>query len=264
MLTPGGAAQTESLARRFAFTEIPLPDPRGAAHPRSIRPVNPSLRRIDAWISSVGAGIAVGDLDGNGVDDDLCHVDPRFDSVTVEPLPGTGARYKQIPLRTGRGLDDPATMAPTGCLPVDAMPDGRMELIVYYWGRTPLLFTRTATGDNRPRQIVDGGVWNTNTMTSADVDGDGHPDLVVGNYHVSCDYYAELRALDTVIVRMTLAQVAPGRVSMRFDYVRGEELVARGTQEIACLRAVDGTHVRVPVPEALRAALGPHQEEVGA
>ena len=82
--------------------------------------------------------------------------------------------------------------------------------------------------------------------------------------HVSCDYFAELRALDTVAVRMTLTRMTPGRVSMRFDYVRGEELVARGTQEIACLRAVDGAHVPVPVPDALQAALGPYRDEVGA
>jgi enediyne biosynthesis thioesterase len=81
--------------------------------------------------------------------------------------------------------------------------------------------------------------------------------------HVSCDYFAELRALDTVVVRMTLAALAPSRVSMRFDYLRGEELVARGAQEIACLRAVEDTHVPVPVPEALQAALVPYQAEVG-
>jgi hypothetical protein len=47
---------------------------------------------------------------------------------------------------------------------------------------------------------------------------------------------------------------------MRFEYLRGDELVARGTQEVACLRAVGGTHVPVPVPEPLRAALVPYEE----
>lgn len=85
-------------------------------------------------------------------------------------------------------------------------------------------------------------------------------DLRLVTTHVSCDYYAELRALDRVVVRMTLARMTQGRVAMRFEYLRGDEVVARGAQEIACLRAAGGTHVPVPVPEPLRVALGPYEE----
>jgi enediyne core biosynthesis thioesterase len=89
-------------------------------------------------------------------------------------------------------------------------------------------------------------------------------DLRLVTTHVSCDYFAELRALDRVVVRMTLAQITPGRVSMRFDYVRDQELVARGSQEIACLRAVDGAYIPAPVPEPLRAALTPYEQGLPA
>jgi enediyne biosynthesis thioesterase len=89
-------------------------------------------------------------------------------------------------------------------------------------------------------------------------------DLRLVTTHVSCDYFAELRALDCVTVRMTLARMAAGRVSMRFDYLRGEELVASGRQEIACLRAVGGAYVAAPVPEPLEAALVPYLQEVPA
>jgi enediyne biosynthesis thioesterase len=85
-------------------------------------------------------------------------------------------------------------------------------------------------------------------------------DLRFVTTHVSCDYYAELRALDRVVVRMTLARMAQGRVSMRFEYLRDGELVARGAQEIACLRSIGGEHVPVPVPEPLRTALLPYEE----
>jgi enediyne biosynthesis thioesterase len=77
---------------------------------------------------------------------------------------------------------------------------------------------------------------------------------------VSCDYFAELVALDTVVIRMTLARMAQSRVAMRFEYLRDGELVARGEQEVACLRAAGGSHVPVPVPEPLRAALIPYEE----
>src|SRR4051794_30857406 len=82
-------------------------------------------------------------------------------------------------------------------------------------------------------------------------------DLRLVTTHVSCDYYAELRALDRVTVRMTLARLTQGRVVMAFEYIRGDELVARGSQEVACLRASGHTHVAVPVPVALQSALTP-------
>jgi len=85
-------------------------------------------------------------------------------------------------------------------------------------------------------------------------------DLRLVTTHVSCDYFAELRALDCVVVRMTLARMTQGRVSMGFDYLRDGELVARGAQEIACLRATGDAHVPVPVPEPLRTALVPYEE----
>jgi enediyne biosynthesis thioesterase len=85
-------------------------------------------------------------------------------------------------------------------------------------------------------------------------------DLRLVTTHASCDYFAELRALDRVIVRMMLDRITQGRVSMRFEYLRGGELVARGDHEIACLRAVGGEHVPVPVPGPLRAALVPYGE----
>jgi enediyne biosynthesis thioesterase len=85
-------------------------------------------------------------------------------------------------------------------------------------------------------------------------------DLRLVTTHVSCDFFAELYGLDRVTVRMTLARLTRGRVSMRFEYLRGSELVARGVQEVACLRAVGDSFVPVPVPEALRAALIPYEE----
>src|SRR4051812_49405250 len=52
-------------------------------------------------------------------------------------------------------------------------------------------------------------------------------DLRLVTTHVSCHYFAELRALDRVTVRMTLDRIGQSRVAMAFDYLRGDELVAR-------------------------------------
>ena len=107
----------------------------------------------------------------------------------VAPVPGTGARYRPFALDPCPLPYDPRTMAPMGCLPGDFNEDGRIDLLVYYWGRTPVVFLRrpgvAALGPERVRAARAGDrrcALVHRRATSADVDGDGHLDLIVGNY----------------------------------------------------------------------------------
>ncbi len=186
------ADQRASLAKRFRFERAALPDFLGGGSPghapRSVRPVAPSLERISAWISSVGAAVALNDLDGDGLPNDVCYVDTRTDRVIVAPAPGTGKRYQPFVLNPAPLPFDAATMAPMGCLPGDMNEDGRMDLLVYYWGRTPIAFLRRAGSLDAaaftPAEIAPqaGERWYTNAAAFADLDGDGHADLIIGNY----------------------------------------------------------------------------------
>jgi len=184
------AGERAALAARFRFAGAAIPEARAVPR-RGIREVHPDLRPIRAWISSVGAAVALHDLDGDGLPNDLCSVDPRTDVVTVAPVPGTPPRYAPFPLDAAPLPFSRATMAPMGCLPADLDEDGAADLVVYYWGRTPVAFLRRGGepgGRLRPDafarvEVAPGGArWYTNAMTFADVDGDGHGDLVVGNY----------------------------------------------------------------------------------
>jgi hypothetical protein len=191
------AAQHRAAASRYHFTELPIALPVGLAH-NTVRPVNKDYQHIRSWISSVGAGVAVNDLTGAGKPQDLCLVDTRSDSVIVTPAPGTGTRYAPFvldpaPLPMGRGI------APMGCTPGDFNQDGRMDVLAYYWGRTPVVFLHRAQAPAglsratfRPTELVaqaaaedgtyHGPLWNTNAVSVADFDGDGHPDIALFNY----------------------------------------------------------------------------------
>src|SRR5215510_9709837 len=64
--------------------------------------------------------------------------------------------------------------------------------------------------------------------------------LLLVTVRCSCEYFAELFASDEIVVRMRLADMTQNRITMVFDYIRrgpaGEEVTARGEQQIACMR----------------------------
>lgn len=184
--TRPGPEEEAALAAHFRFTPFAIPRPEGFVE-REVRAVHPSMQRISAWVSAMGAAAALGDVDGDGLPNDLCHVEPRSDQVQVLPVPGTAARYSPF-LLTPTPLPYDATMAPMGCLIADLNEDGRADLLVYYWGRTPVAFLRRA-GPSTPARVAYRAVelvdpierWYSNAAAFADLDGDGHLDLVLGN-----------------------------------------------------------------------------------
>ena len=78
----------------------------------------------------------------------------------------------------------------------------------------------------------------------------------------ACEYLGELVAFDEVIVRMRLGALAQNRMTLSFEYWRRagdrEELVARGEQQVACMRRQGDQMLAAPIPEALREALRPY------
>jgi enediyne core biosynthesis thioesterase len=84
-------------------------------------------------------------------------------------------------------------------------------------------------------------------------------DLRLVTLNVSCEYFAELHALDDVEIRMWLAQLRQHRIKLGFDYLLQRDgsglLIARGFQEIGCMRQTADGLVPWAVPHSLAAAL---------
>lgn len=182
------AAEQQSAASRFAFKSTELQPLTPGPYPAE-RAVEPQLKKIANWISGVGASAALADLQGAGLSRDLCWVDPRTNAVTVLPAPGTVRAYAPFTLTPAPQLPyDRAAMAPTGCLPGDFNEDGLTDLLVYYWGRSPVLFIRKpgvplSAAAFAPEELTTPWQrWYTDSAIQADITGDGHSDLIIGNY----------------------------------------------------------------------------------
>jgi enediyne core biosynthesis thioesterase len=87
-------------------------------------------------------------------------------------------------------------------------------------------------------------------------------DLALATVRVSCEYFAELFAFDKVIIRMSLGALKQNRITMFFEYWclarNPKEPIARGEQEVACMRREADKLVPTPIPGLLRDALQPY------
>lgn len=181
-------AEAELLSRQFAFTRSELP--RVGSEPRQTRrPVNPSVEKISHWISGVGGAIALNDVDGDGLSNDSCYVDTETNQVLVAPTPGSVSRYAPFELVPPETQFSKQTTAPMGCLPGDVNADGRLDLLLYFWGRTPVLFLQKESSlpglsaEHFVAQAVmpEERIY-TDAASFADLDGDTYPELILGNY----------------------------------------------------------------------------------
>src|SRR6476659_2642660 len=136
---PGEVAR---LAAHFRFAWQPLPPtpiPAGGV----VFPVNKTAAHMQFYFYQIGASAALGDLDGDGLPNDLCLTDVRAKSATVSPVPGTGNRYVPFVLDFG-SLVDRVTEYPTVCRIADMNEDGLADIFVAFYGRPPLLLLRRA------------------------------------------------------------------------------------------------------------------------
>jgi hypothetical protein len=171
--------EQERFANTFAFEKHQL-DKVVDTKPKFVREVHPNLSGFSTWISSVGAAVAIFDFDGDGIENDIAHIDPRYDAITISPARGGLKRFAPFSLKHSKVLFD-KTMAPTGVLANDFNEDGKMDLLIVYIGRSPVIFYQNDKGFS-DEEVVPFEIWNTTAVTLADINGDSHADIVIGNY----------------------------------------------------------------------------------
>jgi hypothetical protein len=191
-LPPASDATLSSLARKFSFMRVALPVDVGAPPPSGSL-LGPRYKHMEGYLTAFWPiGTALVDLRGTGLPEFACVADPFSGRVLVETLPiDAGAAPAPFALSPAPLPFDARGMRPTGCLPGDFNGDGRTDLLVYFWGRTPIVFVQGETAPNAAltadsfraaELIAPMGVWYTQSMTAADVDGDGQLDLAVASY----------------------------------------------------------------------------------
>lgn len=88
-------------------------------------------------------------------------------------------------------------------------------------------------------------------------------DLSLVTVSCSCNYLAEVTALNEISIRLYLGELKQNRIRLRFEYWRVdqalEELVAEGSQEVACMRRIGNKLEVEEVPAELRRALAPYE-----
>jgi enediyne biosynthesis protein E4 len=210
---------------RFRFEPTPLvPD----SPARVSRTVHPDYRPLAGWISSVGAAASLGDLENTGHPDGCILVDPRANSVSYLRLSTDGKagplRYQLVthliapPFTSAVGLDaEGQTWAPMGSVIGDFDGDGWLDVLVYYWGRLPVVFRNphgNAVWTAEPLWSAEVGGdsrWYSNCVCQADIDGDGKPDLVIGNYFPSTAAVLDARAaIETQQMQSSMSRAVNG------------------------------------------------------
>ena len=169
-----------------------------------------------------GAGVALGDVDGDGLVDIFL---ARTEGPNALYRNLGGWRFEDVTASAGVAAADRYS---TGCAFADVDGDSDLDLILLATTGPNAIFLNDGHGhftEHRGDLGLDPSGKGGTTLALADVDGDGDLDLYVANYkpYTPADSIPpERRAYDRVV-----REVAPGRFEVAPEYRRDWKLVSR-------------------------------------
>ncbi|MGH7540772.1 MAG: FG-GAP repeat domain-containing protein, partial [Gemmatimonadota bacterium] len=164
---------------------------------------------LEREVRSNGSGVAVGDVDGDGLADVYF---ARLEGPNALYRNLGGWRFEEVTAAAGVGAPDRYS---TGVVLADVDGDGDLDLLLTAVGGPTALYENDGSG--RFRDVTaEAGLESdrgSTTMALADVEGDGDLDLYVANYKratVGDLFPPEERALDRIVIRRgDRVEVAP-------------------------------------------------------
>jgi tetratricopeptide (TPR) repeat protein len=206
------AVDVAASRRTEAVEEAPAGGPRfeevgqaaGARFVHSTRKFSGHKHQVLEMFTDGGAGVAVGDYDGDG-DDDLFVTDSDVGRpnrlLRNDTPPGGPLAFTEVAARAGVAGGNDADSIVADALWLDYDNDGRLDLYVGRFG-TPLLYRNLGRegGEQRFEEVgAEVGLdrfGNTIGTVAFDADGDGYLDLMLANYFAPLN----LNRLDTTHV----------------------------------------------------------------
>jgi hypothetical protein len=177
-----GVSATDAKARYgFAFTEAARAAGLDFVHEGPT--LDPKLGHIMPQVASMGAGLAIVDVDADGHADLYVTNSKEGSKNRLYRNKGDGT-FEDIAERVGlAALNEPGTGVSMGSVWGDYDNDGFEDVIVYKWGRAELFHNDGGTGFTAITERAGLPAWaNINAAVWFDYDRDGRLDLFLGGY----------------------------------------------------------------------------------
>jgi hypothetical protein len=179
---PADAASPGALR----FTEVTAEAGIRFTHQRPV--FDPMLAKIMPWMTSMNAGVAVSDYDGDG-DDDIYLLSSRRGTANALYRNDGGLRFIDVGVDSGLARINDEDGVSMDAIFADFDNDGDEDLFVAAYGRDKLFLNDGGRFALASASSIFAEHDNSAAALAVDYDGDGWLDLLVGNYFDAFDLW---------------------------------------------------------------------------